>query len=58
MTNASSDYRLRAIASELRAKKVTDADAKLEWEELARQWHLMANLAASDDGDILQTDVA
>lgn len=38
-------FRLKAIASELRAKEATDPAQRQDWEELAIEWHLMANLA-------------
>lgn len=38
-------FRLKAIASELRAKQATDATERQNWEELAIEWHLLANRA-------------
>uniref|UniRef100_Q07R97 Uncharacterized protein n=1 Tax=Rhodopseudomonas palustris (strain BisA53) TaxID=316055 RepID=Q07R97_RHOP5 len=39
--------RLKAIASEQRAKEATDPAVRQDWEELAIEWHLAANLAGS-----------
>lgn len=38
-------FRLKAIASELRAQQATDPMQRQEWEELAHEWHLLANRA-------------
>lgn len=38
--------RLKAIAAEQRAKDTPDPVQRQDWEELAIEWHLMANLAA------------
>jgi hypothetical protein len=40
------EYRTRAIACEMRAKEVTDPAMKRQFEELAMQWHYMANQTA------------
>jgi hypothetical protein len=40
--------RLKAIAAEHRAKQATDPALRQDWEELAIEWHLMANLAGSE----------
>ena len=40
------DYRTKAIACERIAKQTVDRTIRLQWEELAMQWHLMANQAA------------
>ena len=40
------DYRAKALACEHIAKKTADRTIRLQWEELAMQWHLMANQAA------------
>jgi hypothetical protein len=55
MESQSNLFRLRAISSEQRAAKCTDPDAKLEWTELANQWHALAGAhesKASDENDI------
>jgi len=41
-----SGYRLRALTSEQRARHASDSTIKREWEELAIQWHSIANVAA------------
>ncbi len=53
----SNDYRLKAVASEQRAKLASDPGLKSEWQELAIQWHLMANLSAQATDKIPQIDV-
>lgn len=42
-------YRLKAVASELRAKDARDPAVRQDWEEMAIEWHLMANLAARSE---------
>ncbi|ABD87112.1 hypothetical protein [Rhodopseudomonas palustris] len=37
--------RLKAIVSEQRASVATDPAVRQDWEELAIEWHLLANLA-------------
>jgi hypothetical protein len=39
--------RLKAIASEQRAKDATDPTLRQDWEEMAIEWHLLANLTAT-----------
>jgi hypothetical protein len=47
MTQTKSDeYRARAVNCEERAMVTTDRVARSQWEELAAQWHYMANQAA------------
>jgi hypothetical protein len=59
MKAQSSAFRLRAIQCEQRAN---DAAAnpliKAEWEELAIEWHLLANAVGQDSGEIDDIDVA
>jgi hypothetical protein len=58
MTNRSHAlHRLRAIQCEQRAREAPDAASKREWEELAVEWHLMANLAAAAAGEISQMEI-
>jgi hypothetical protein len=40
------EYRASAFACEKKAKEAADRTIKLQWEELAMQWHSMANQAA------------
>jgi hypothetical protein len=42
----SEKLRLKALFSERRARESTDERSKRDWEELAIQWHTMANLVA------------
>ncbi|HEY0327668.1 MAG TPA: hypothetical protein VGC77_01095 [Rhodopseudomonas sp.] len=39
--------RLKAIASEQRASACADPALRQDWEELAIEWHLLANLAGN-----------
>jgi hypothetical protein len=49
---------LKALFSEQRARESTDPTSKQDWEELAIEWHTMANLAAKMNGEISQIEVA
>jgi hypothetical protein len=40
------EFRTRAIDCEMRSRKATDPSMKRQFEELAVQWHYMANQAA------------
>ncbi len=51
MESQSNLSRLRAISCEQRAARCTDPDAKLEWTELAAQWHALAHALASGSSD-------
>jgi hypothetical protein len=51
-------FRLRAIQSEQRARDASDPLIRGEWEELAIEWHLLANAIAQESGEIPQIDVA
>jgi hypothetical protein len=47
MTQTKSDeYRARAVNCEERATATTDRVVRSQWEELAAQWHYLANQAA------------
>jgi hypothetical protein len=50
-------YRLRSLASEQRALKESDPDLKKGWQDLAIEWHLLANLAAQAADDKPQVDI-
>ncbi|UTD28523.1 hypothetical protein [Bradyrhizobium sp. WD16] len=43
--------RARALACEQNARSAMDPALRKEWEELAIQWHLMANVAARVSGE-------
>jgi len=58
MKDRSSIYRLRAIASETRARQSSDPALKKEWEDLANQWHLLAHAAAEVAGTVPDVDTA
>jgi hypothetical protein len=57
ISDRSGIFRLKALFSEQRARESTNATAKQDWEELAIEWHMMANLAARANGEISQIDV-
>jgi hypothetical protein len=38
-------FRLKALFSEERARESTDQTSREDWQELAIEWHMMANLA-------------
>ena len=56
--NRSEKFRLKALFSEQRARESTDRRSKRDWEELAIEWHMMANLAAGENGEISQIEVS
>ena len=58
MVEPSATYRLRALASEQRAREATDPAIKKEWEDLAIQWHLIAHMAAELRGTLPRIDTA
>jgi hypothetical protein len=45
-------YRAKALACEQRARDTSDPASKRDWEELAIEWHTMANFAAKATGEI------
>jgi hypothetical protein len=51
MVDSSASYRLRALTSEQRARNASDSTIKREWEELAIQWHSIANVTAQLAGE-------
>jgi hypothetical protein len=57
MFNSHSQYRGRALKSEHRARVARDPEIKREWEELAIEWHLMANSAAQSVGENPQIEI-
>jgi hypothetical protein len=44
-------YRLRAVAAERRASQAIDSVVRMEWEELAIEWHFLANAIADAQGE-------
>jgi hypothetical protein len=46
VSEQSAVFRLRALFSEQRAAESSNPASKQDWEELAVEWHTMANLAA------------
>jgi hypothetical protein len=49
---------MRALICEQRARESTGPASKQDWEELAIEWHTMANLPASINDEISPTVVA
>jgi hypothetical protein len=43
---------MKALACEQRARDTSDPTSKRDWEELAIEWHTMANFAARATGEI------
>jgi hypothetical protein len=43
-------YRAKALAAERRSKQASDQIFRQEWEELAIEWHAIANFAAKEIG--------
>ena len=44
-------YRTKALLCEQRVVEATDPTSKRDWEELAIEWHTMANFAARSNGE-------
>jgi hypothetical protein len=57
-TNRSGIFRLKALFSEQRARESSEPRSRNDWEELAIEWHMMANLAAGAKTESSQIDVA
>ena len=57
MKAQSRTYRLWAVQNEQRARDASDPLIKAEWEELAIEWHLLANAIAQASGEPPQIDV-
>jgi hypothetical protein len=51
MKAESRTYRLRAIQCEYRADAVSEPHLKAEWQELAFEWHLLANAVGKASGE-------
>ena len=58
ITSRSSIFRLKALFSEQRAKESSEPRARDDWEELAIEWHMMANLTANTKQESMQIDDA
>ena len=52
----SAKYHLKAIGCEKCAERATDRSTEQEWQELATQWHLMADRAARLSDPALRDD--
>jgi hypothetical protein len=50
MSSLTQTYRLRALASEERAREAPDSVIRKNWQDLANEWHLLANLIAEANG--------
>jgi hypothetical protein len=51
-------YRMKALVCEQRAIEASEPTSKQDWEELAIEWHTMANFVARADGETALIDVA
>ena len=56
MDTKSDDFRVKALVCEQHARETTDRAIRRQWEDLAIQWHLMANQAARLSGQASQDD--
>jgi hypothetical protein len=50
-------YRLKAIASERSAKDATDSATRSAWEEIAIEWHALANRAGRESTKVRGAEV-
>jgi hypothetical protein len=51
IANRTHVYRMKALACEQQASDASDPTSKRDWEELAIEWHAMANPAARTNGE-------
>jgi hypothetical protein len=51
-------FRLKALFSEQRARQSREPRSRRDWEEMAIEWHAMANLAAGVKRESSHIDVA
>ncbi len=51
-------FRLKALFSEQRARESIDPTSKQDWEELAIEWHTIANLSARLNSEATQIEVS
>jgi hypothetical protein len=56
--NRTDMYRMKALVCEQRAIEASEPTSKQDWQELAIEWHTMANFAARADGETALIDVA
>ena len=45
-------FRERALLAERRALEVADPKVKLEWQEIAIEWHTLANFAGREQPEL------
>jgi pilus assembly protein Flp/PilA len=57
IANRSGIFRLKALFSEQRARESSEPRSSSDWEELAIEWHTMANLVDSAKGKNSQSDM-
>jgi hypothetical protein len=48
MTNSSVIYRAKALSAEKLAREVSNYNLKRAWEDIAIEWHALANRAAQE----------
>jgi hypothetical protein len=56
MSAKADEYRLKAALCERNAREATDRNIKRQWDELAIQWHYMANQAARLSSGMVDRD--
>jgi hypothetical protein len=58
LRNLTDKYRAKALVCEQRAIETSEPTSKRDWEELAIEWHTMANFAARKPGEACLIEVA
>lgn len=58
MTSQSKLSRFKALACEQRARESTDTSIRVNWQELAMEWHAIANATARVEDDDLQVQLS
>jgi hypothetical protein len=56
-SNRTDMYRMKALVCEQRATESSDPTSKQDWEELAIEWHTMANFAARAGGQAVVVEM-
>jgi hypothetical protein len=56
-SNRTGMYRMKALVCEQRAHDSSDPTSKQDWEELAIEWHTMANFAARASGETALVEI-
>jgi hypothetical protein len=56
-SNRTGMYRIKALVCEQRASESSDPTSKQDWQELAIEWHTMANFAARASGETALVEI-